>query len=303
MSCLSTSSSSDDPDAEFEFAFPFAAAASNAVAAFFAAAETRGRLGAFFSIEREAAAEEEEGFGVEDALSATTEVTTPFPPAAAASASAAAFALASAAADGFLDPLVRVPERDLPLELTALLRRGLAAEARAAGRGGRVTAVACVVACDIIRGAGADSTLMASLLFPLLMFPPSIPPPPPPKICRAAAEKGDEQSRWFCLVLGFFGVFLLREMEGVSRRKGHRRRRSACSACDASPPPPKQRAEFSNASSFDPPPTAFRVIETDLETPFELSGGAIVQGGDEEVGGGKIIAIFAVICQGRCFLI
>jgi hypothetical protein len=111
--------------------------------------------------------------------------------------------LASAAAEGFLDPLVLVPERDLPLELTDLRGFPRLSEDEAGG-GGAAAAPAAARAAATGATAGADSTLIVLLAASALLFPPT-PPPPPPKICMAAAEKGEEQSRacwWFRF--GFF---------------------------------------------------------------------------------------------------
>jgi len=226
------------------------------------------------------------GLGVEAALAAAAVAATVAAAVAAASptpatptAAAAAAALASAAAEGFLDPLVLVPDRDLPLRLTAL--RGLAARGAAAegGVGARRAAVAGAAAPT-----GADSTLKASTAawFPFPF------PPLPPKICIAAAEKGDEQSsatcRWGC-----FWFFEERQRGKRDKRKGKReggqleggfRRRTLLRPAQLSfffCTPRRFASRHLALGAFDPLPTMYRIKEYDLLTPFTGSDGCIVQ--------------------------
>ena len=224
----------------------------------------------------------------------------PAAPAAAPPAAAAA-ALASAAAEGFLDPLVLVPERDLPLELTDLRGFPRLSEDEAGGGGGAAAAPAAARAAATGAAAGADSTLRVLLAASALLFPPTPPPPPPPKICMAAAEKGEEQSRacwWFRF--GFFWdkgekerggqpsvavPFSPGPLSSFSSRRGPPPplEFSAPSALfppvEARPPPWNSVPIVSSSRSLIFPPTMLEVPKYDLEIPFEGSGGAIVQRG------------------------
>ena len=203
----------------------------------------------------------------------------PAAPAAAPPAAAAA-ALASAAAEGFLDPLVLVPERDLPLELTDLRGFPRLSEDEAGG-GGAAAAPAAARAAATGATAGADSTLIVLLAASALLFPPT-PPPPPPKICMAAAEKGEEQSRacwWFRF--GFFWDKGEKERGGqpsvaVPFSPGPL---SSFSSRRGPPPPWNSVPIVSSSRSLIFPPTMLEVPKYDLEIPFEGSGGAIVQRG------------------------